>query len=212
MSSKRVVIIDAADDLETGAANALLKMLEEPPASTIFLLISHAPGRLLPTIRSRCRSLAFGRLDDDAMTSFLLHHAPDLDTITRAVIITLADGSPGTALGVIEADVPGIDATLREIAADGDGNAAMRLELATKLAGKAALSRYEAFLRRAPAFIAARARSAEGERLAHVVEHWEAARGLADVAIAASLPVESVVFDIASHIAALAAEPARAKA
>mgnify|MGYP004537489875 CR=1 FL=1 len=51
----RVVVIDAIDDLERSGANALLKNLEEPPAGTVFLLISHAPGRLLPTIRSRCR-------------------------------------------------------------------------------------------------------------------------------------------------------------
>lgn len=57
LSPRRVVLIDAIDDLERGAANALLKNLEEPPAGTVFLLVSHAPGRLLPTIRSRCRTL-----------------------------------------------------------------------------------------------------------------------------------------------------------
>ena len=59
MSPWRAVVIDAADDLEKSAANALLKMLEEPPANCVFLLVSHAPGRLLPTIRSRCRLLSF---------------------------------------------------------------------------------------------------------------------------------------------------------
>ena len=57
-------------------ANALLKMLEEPPANTLFFLVSHAPGRLLPTIRSRCRRLDFQTLDDDAMTSILAAQAP----------------------------------------------------------------------------------------------------------------------------------------
>ena len=61
---RRVVVIDAVDDLERSGANALLKNLEEPPAGTIFLLVSHAPGRLLPTIRSRCRLLRFEPLDD----------------------------------------------------------------------------------------------------------------------------------------------------
>ena len=65
LSPRRVVLIDAIDDLERSAANALLKNLEEPPAGTIFLLVSHAPGRLLPTIRSRCRLLRFDPLDDD---------------------------------------------------------------------------------------------------------------------------------------------------
>ena len=57
MSPWRAVVIDAIDDLERGGANALLKNLEEPPPNTVFLLVSHAPERLLPTIRSRCRLL-----------------------------------------------------------------------------------------------------------------------------------------------------------
>jgi hypothetical protein len=66
LSSRRVVVIDSIDDLERGGANALLKNLEEPPAGTIFLLVSHAPGQLLPTIRSRCRLLRFEPLPSDA--------------------------------------------------------------------------------------------------------------------------------------------------
>ncbi|WP_316862488.1 DNA polymerase III subunit delta' [uncultured Cohaesibacter sp.] len=58
----RVCIVDPADDLNSNAANALLKILEEPPKRTVFFLISHAPGRLLPTIRSRCRRLSFSPL------------------------------------------------------------------------------------------------------------------------------------------------------
>ena len=58
---RRAVIIDTVDDLEQGASNALLKSLEEPPAGTVFLLVAHYPARLLPTIRSRCRLLRFGR-------------------------------------------------------------------------------------------------------------------------------------------------------
>lgn len=65
-SQWRVVIVDCIDDCERGAANALLKTLEEPPEQTLFLLISHSPGRLLPTIRSRCRLLRFQALEQDA--------------------------------------------------------------------------------------------------------------------------------------------------
>src|SRR3546814_5355196 len=61
----RVIVVDAVDDLETDGANALLKTLEEPPARTLFLLVSHSPGRLLPTIRSRCRTLRFQPVDRD---------------------------------------------------------------------------------------------------------------------------------------------------
>lgn len=59
----RIAILDPADDLNRNAANALLKILEEPPARSIFLIANHAPGRLLPTIRSRCRTLRIGGLD-----------------------------------------------------------------------------------------------------------------------------------------------------
>ena len=69
LSPWRAVVIDTVDELEASGANALLKVLEEPPANTLFFLVSHAPGRLLPTIRSRCRRLDFATLDDDAMTS-----------------------------------------------------------------------------------------------------------------------------------------------
>ena len=63
----RTVIVDTADELNINAANALLKSLEEPPARTIFLLVSSEPGRLLPTIRSRCRTLALQPLDREAL-------------------------------------------------------------------------------------------------------------------------------------------------
>ncbi|MFN0219170.1 MAG: DNA polymerase III subunit delta' [Hyphomicrobium sp.] len=61
---RRVVIVDTADDLNVNAANALLKSLEEPPSRTLFLILSSAPGRLLPTIRSRCRTLGLSPLSD----------------------------------------------------------------------------------------------------------------------------------------------------
>ncbi|WP_174275403.1 AAA family ATPase, partial [Sphingomonas bacterium] len=77
LSQRRVVVIDAIDDLERSAANALLKNLEEPPVGTIFLLVSHAPGRLLPTIRSRCRLLRFGRLGAAQCETVLRRVLPD---------------------------------------------------------------------------------------------------------------------------------------
>jgi len=63
----RCVVVDAAEEMNPSAANALLKLLEEPPERVIFFLVTHAPGRLLPTIRSRCRVLDFRPLDDDAL-------------------------------------------------------------------------------------------------------------------------------------------------
>lgn len=60
----RVAIVDSGEDMDRSAGNALLKMLEEPPPRALFLIVSHAPGRMLPTIRSRCRLLSFGALDE----------------------------------------------------------------------------------------------------------------------------------------------------
>ena len=68
----RVCIVDPADDLNGNAANALLKILEEPPERVIFFLIAHAPGRLLPTIRSRCRRLSFSPLENPDLSNALL--------------------------------------------------------------------------------------------------------------------------------------------
>nr|WP_319512893.1 DNA polymerase III subunit delta' [uncultured Cohaesibacter sp.] len=81
----RVCIVDPADDLNNNAANALLKILEEPPIRTIFFLISHAPGRLLPTIRSRCRRLGFSPLENPALGEAIaeLGIAEGADTIEQ---------------------------------------------------------------------------------------------------------------------------------
>ena len=212
LSDRRVVVIDAIDDMERSGANALLKMLEEPPASTIFLLVSHAPGRLLPTIRSRCRALAFDRLTNHDMEDVLAKQGPEIDALTRAIVIAIAEGAPGAAGEVLAADVPGIDAALRDIATSGDPDNVIRLDLAGKLSLKAATNRYEAFLRRAPAFIADHARSRSGTELETALSSWEGARTLADVAVAQSLPPEDVVFSIAGRVAALAPEDTRAKA
>ena len=98
----RVVIIDGAEDMNRNAENALLKVLEEPPVRTIFLLVSHAPGRLLPTTRSRCRSLNLRALDDDNVSALLTKHRPELAPDEKAALIRLADGSIGRALRLAE--------------------------------------------------------------------------------------------------------------
>lgn len=94
----RVCIVDAADDMNVNAANALLKILEEPPPNAILLLVSHAPGSLLPTIRSRCRRLALKPLDDAALSQAIDRLLPDLDAAERRGLAVLAEGSPGRAV------------------------------------------------------------------------------------------------------------------
>jgi DNA polymerase III subunit delta' len=212
ITDRRVIIVDSIDDMERGAANALLKSLEEPPASTIFLLVSHQPGRLLPTIRSRCRTLMFSPLDDAAMTSVLGAQLPDLDPAKRARLTASANGSPAMALAYAELDMATLDAALAELAQTGDPTNAVRSKLAQSLALKAALPRYEAFLGRAPAFIAEQARESNGAALDAALTAWSKARALSQIAIPQSLVAETVVFEMAGHVASLAQTDARAKA
>lgn len=94
----RVAIVDTADDMNDNAANALLKMLEEPPANAMLLLLSNTPGRLLPTIRSRCQRLDLRPLDDALMVTALRQYLPDLDPDERAALARLSGGSIGAAL------------------------------------------------------------------------------------------------------------------
>lgn len=94
----RVCIVDAADELNRNAANALLKNLEEPPANTFFLLIAHRPARVLPTLRSRCRRLDLARLPRQAVASILTDALGEAAETDREAIIDLANGSAGDAL------------------------------------------------------------------------------------------------------------------
>ena len=201
-SDRRVVMIDTADDLERpGASNALLKNLEEPPSGTVFLLISHAPGRLLPTIRSRCRMLRFEPLDDAEMRVALNDAgvaAGEMDELIR-----VGQGSPSRALAMAGLDIAGLDKALAEMA-QGDPTNAVRTELARALSLKAAQERYEAFLERAPSFIAAQARTRSGEALRVALDAHDAARNLASSALGLSLDAQGTVFEMGGIVARLA--------
>jgi DNA polymerase-3 subunit delta' len=103
----RAVVVDVADEMNRNAANALLKGLEEPPPRTLFLLVSHRPGRLLPTIRSRCRLLSLPALGEDLVVTLLSQLAPGLSAEHAAGIARLSDGSIGRALTL--ADTGGLE-------------------------------------------------------------------------------------------------------
>ena len=93
----RVAIIDSIDDCNPSAANALLKILEEPPAETIFLLVSHRPGQLLPTIKSRCHNIALRPVSADDVRAVLLDHDAGLGQTELDRAIALAGGRPRRA-------------------------------------------------------------------------------------------------------------------
>jgi len=205
MSPRRVILIDAVDDLERpGASNALLKNLEEPPQGTVFILVSHAPGRLLPTIRSRCRRLRFEPLDDATMRQVLLEKLPGAPDAELAAMISAAGGSPGRALGYAGLAMAELDDAMTSLAALGDANNKLRLTLAKALGLKAAQPRYEAFLDRAPTFIAAAAKARQGEGLRNAVDAYETARNLAASARALSLDAQATAYEMAGIVARLA--------
>ena len=108
---RRVVIIDSADEMNMQAANALLKMLEEPPARTTLLLVSHQPSGLLPTIRSRCRELRLSPLSSGDMAAALLQAGVEADGQAGA-LAELSGGSVGDAVRLINLGGLGIYAEL----------------------------------------------------------------------------------------------------
>ncbi len=204
ISARRVILIDAADDMERSAANALLKSLEEPPRDVVFLLISHAPSRLLPTIRSRCRMLRLSPLGDNDMDAALRGAAPEMSDAERTKLVHIGRGSPGRALALSGLGVAEMLDALSRIAKTGDPANGERIALAKALSAKAARARYEAFLEQAPSFIAAQARNRGGDRLVAALSAWEAARALAGQAITISLDPAATVFELCTHVAALA--------
>ena len=210
LSPWRVADIDTADELESSGANALLKILEEPPANTIFFLVSHAPGRLLPTIRSRCRRLDFQPLGDDAMTSILETQAPGLANADRRQVIGMSFGSAGRALAFAELGLAKLEDAALAILRQGDPTNARRTDLAQELGRKGAADRYAAFLDLAPSLIAREARHVEGRHRERALDAYTKARELAAIAPRLSLDPAATVFQIGGILAEVA-EPASLK-
>ena len=177
MSNARIIVIDSADDLEAGGANALLKSLEEPPPGTVFLLISHRPGGLLPTLRSRCRTLTFGRLDDDEVCAVLHQNRTPAEQI--ASLARAADGSPGQAMAGHALDLVGLDAALERIAATGDPHLTDRGRIASSITGRAGADRFDLLATRVPRMLARLAWRSAGERQRVALEAYSQAQALA---------------------------------
>jgi DNA polymerase III subunit delta' len=134
----RVVIVDAADNLNKTSANALLKILEEPPPRAIFLIVSHAPGNLLPTIRSRCIRLDLSPLETASVERVLgeIVGEPGDAELTRQAA-ELSRGSPGRALELLNAHVTGHFSRFRKLFAAGPPfNRKDALEIAAAVSGR----------------------------------------------------------------------------
>ena len=131
----RVAIVDAADDLNPNAANALLKTLEEPPERGILFMISHSPGRLLPTIRSRCRRLAFQPLAIEDAADFV-RAREDISPEAALRLAKMAGGAPGRAWTLAAGKALDMDDAARALLADlPKVDEAMALSLADKFRG-----------------------------------------------------------------------------
>ena len=204
LSSWRVVVIDAVDDLERSGANALLKMLEEPPPNSVFLLVSHAPGRLLPTIRSRCRRLDFAPLANDAMTSVLEKAAPEVAPPERERLGGMSGGAAGRALAFPGLDLVALEETAVAILREGDPTNERRSRLAAELGRKAAADRYQAFLELAPALVAREARHLSGTSQQRALEAYGRARELAVFAPRVSLDPAATIFQLGGILASVA--------
>ena len=209
LSPWRAVVIDSVDDLEDSAANALLKMLEEPPANCLFLLVSQVPGRLLPTIRSRCRRMEFQPLDDDAMTSVLEQELPELSAAERERLVPLANGSVGRAMAYASLDLAPLQEQALAILREGDRDNARRSKLAQALGPKAAADRYAAFLDIAPSLIAREARGLDGSARRRALDAYARARETSRLAPRLSLDAAATVFQLGTILASVAPSAGR---
>ncbi len=170
LGARRVVILDTADDLEKAAVNALLKSLEEPPAGTYFLLVAHRIGRLLPTIRSRCRILRFAPLSEGQVDLILGRAAPHTDAATRAAAIAAAQGSPGVALDFVEEELAPVHVLMQRIVREGDAGFTLRGSLAGELGARPTRQRLAATFELARAVLAEGLRAADRARQARIIE------------------------------------------
>lgn len=204
LGSRRAVIIDPADDLEKNAANALLKSLEEPPVGTFFLLVAHRPGRLLPTIRSRCRMVRFQPLGDAEVERVLRHEAPEASELARTAAIAAAEGSPGAALAFLAHDLGALHGLMRQLVRDGDEHFALRGALAEELGARPDRERQIAMVDLARAVVAAELAGGNRDRQERVIAaHGELVR------IAAQAPTYNfdpalLVLEIGALLASLA--------
>lgn len=176
MGSKRAVIIDPADDMEVSASNALLKSLEEPPEGTYFLLVAHSPARLLPTIRSRCRTVRFPILSRDEMDDLLRDLAPQADIATRDAAIAAAAGSPGAALSFVDLELGKAAQLMRRIVEQGDRDFSLRGQLAGAIGAKQDIPRLQAVLDLARAILAERIPNSAADPRALVDTHAKLVR------------------------------------
>jgi DNA polymerase-3 subunit delta' len=205
----RIAIVDPADDMNASAANALLKILEEPPSRSLFFIISHAPGRLLPTIRSRCRRLDLAPLSTEAIAGALRQNASSDEGFRLAA--ALADGSLRRAITLLDGEGIAIYRDMARLleglpAIDGGAMHAF----ADRVSGRGAEEIYEGFLELMRGWLARRVRReaepeggrpGEGVPLERWAEVWEKLRESSQTAEDLNLDKKQVVLSLFMSLA-----------
>ena len=204
-------MIDPIDDCNPSAANALLKTLEEPPADTTFLLISHRPGQLLPTIKSRCHNLALRPIMDIDVAAIVAEHDPTLgaDELDRAV--ALAGGRPRRAFETLALEADSALGALQSWLVDPTRHpVGVSLQLADALGGNSQSTELSFVREMIADWIADEARNAAMQpgarmRLASANELWDKAHALLAEADSINLDMKQTlvaIFDaIRKHVA-----------
>ena len=205
LGERRAVIVDAADDLEKGAANALLKSLEEPPTGTMFLLVAHRIGRLQATIRSRCRVLRFPELSD-VEVGRVLDAEPGLPSDARAAALAVAGGSPGAALDFAGRKLTDAYGTMVRIMQTGDPDFALRGALLGEIGARPDREQQLAAIEAARMIVANATPDADRARAARMIEaHAMLARLLAQ-APTANFDASTLMLQIGGLLASVAAD------
>jgi len=201
----RVCIVDCAEDLNRSSANVLLKMIEEPPQRSLILIVSHRPGRVLPTIRSRCRRIKLDPLSEDEIVASIAALGPpwsEADPAAVAKAARRASGSVREALARLSPDAEAVDAlidsTIHRLPRP-DPRAV--LKLADALADREAAEAYDAFHRELYDWLAGYA-----FRTAGSVERAEELGGLWDRIRTAARDTEAMNLDRRLHVLATFAE------
>ena len=200
----RVAIVDPLEDLNRAGENALLKVLEEPPPRALLLLVSHAPGRVLPTIRSRCRTLILRPLAAEdivrAMTAAMRENGSADEMLAAA---GAADGSVGRALALLEGDALELRQQVDRSARSPARARPARAACARRRDRRHQAETLAAFMDAVNAWLSARLQSGpqEGARLARVAEVWAAVNNAAREAEAYNLDRKPLVFSVFGRLA-----------
>ena len=200
----RIAIVDAIDDLQREGANAILKVLEEPPQRSLLLLISHAPGRELPTIRSRCRRLLLRPLEPEDVARGVAE-ATGRDAKDPEVLqaVRVAEGSVGRALGLLDGPTMALRQRVLELLEQLPEPDPRALHALGEAIGGTDPKTLEAFMDLVNGWLSARlGQASQGNaQMARVAETWEKVNRAAREAEAYNLERKPLVFSVFGALA-----------